>query len=73
MKTSIALQVLPTHKYGDVKDLIGCVDKVIEYIKSTGLRYEVGPFETTVEGDFNILMEIIKESQKYVYLLMQIV
>ena len=33
------------------------------YIKSTGLNTFVGPFETTVEGDYDTLMEIVKECQ----------
>lgn len=59
-EASVAVQVLP-----DVcgEDVIRIVDKVIEYIRSTGLNTHVGPFETTVEGDFETLMEIIKESQ----------
>ncbi len=56
---SIAIQMLPKVNNGDV---IRIVDKVIEYIKSTGLNTFVGPFETTVEGDFNRLMDIIKEA-----------
>ncbi len=57
---SIAIQVLP-----DVEgeEIIRVVDKVIAYIKSTGLNTYVGPFETTVEGDFDTLMEIIKQCQ----------
>ena len=37
--------------------------KVIDYIKSTGLNYYVGPFETTIEGDYDQLMDIVKECQ----------
>lgn len=57
---SIAIQVLP-----DVRgeEIIRIVDEVIDYIKSTGLSYYVGPFETTIEGDFDRLMEIIKACQ----------
>lgn len=60
-EASIAIQVLP-----DVagEEVIRVVDSVIAYIKSTGLSTFVGPFETTVEGDFETLMEIVKESQK---------
>ena len=61
MNASIAIQVLPAVE-GD--EVIRIVDEVIAYIKSTGLNCFVGPFETTVEGDFDSLMEIIKESQK---------
>ena len=40
------------------------VDEVIAYIKSTGLSYYVGPFETTIEGDdYDQLMDIVKECQ----------
>ena len=57
---SIAIQVLP-----DVEgeEIIRVVDEVIAYIKSTGLNTYVGPFETTVEGDFDTLMEIVKQCQ----------
>lgn len=58
--TSIAIQVLP--KVED-KELIRVVDKVIAYIKSTGFNVYVGPFETTVEGEFEPLMEMIKQCQ----------
>ena len=40
------------------------VDEVIDYIRSTGLNYYVGPFETTIEGDnYDQLMDIVKECQ----------
>ena len=40
------------------------VDRVIDYIKSTGLNYQVGPFETTIEGEsYDQLMDIVKECQ----------
>ena len=58
--SSVALQVLP--KTADDK-VFGIVDKVIEFIASTGVNYVVGPFETTMEGDFETLMEIIRRSQ----------
>ena len=35
----------------------------IAYIDSTGLNYFVGPTETSIEGDYNKLMEIIRECQ----------
>ncbi|MEA4987250.1 MAG: thiamine-binding protein [Anaerovorax sp.] len=59
-EASIAIQVLP-----DVEgeEVIRVVDKVIEYIKSTGLNTYVGPFETTIEGDYETLMSIVKECQ----------
>ena len=59
-EASIAIQVLPKVQ-GD--EVLRVVDAVIAYIKSTGLNTYVGPFETTVEGDFDTLMQIIKECQ----------
>ncbi len=61
---SIAIQVLPQVKDNDTKELLRIVDKVIDYIASTGLHHVVSPFETTVEGDFDTLMQIIKRSQE---------
>jgi len=59
-EASVAIQVLP-----DVggEGVIRIVDSVISYIKSMGLPTHVGPFETTVEGDFETLMEIVREAQ----------
>lgn len=45
------------------EELIRIVDEVIAYIKSTGLNYYVGPFETAIEGDYDELMDIVKECQ----------
>jgi len=59
-EASIAIQVLPN---APGEEVIRVVDSVIAYIKSTGLNTFVGPFETTVEGDFDTLMEIIKQAQ----------
>lgn len=59
MKTSIAIQILP--KKDNLTEVVAAVDEVIELIKSKGLGYEVGAFETTVEGEFDELMELIKE------------
>ena len=60
MNASVAIQTLPEAK--DDEELIRIVDEVIAYIKSTG-HYYVGPFETTIEGDYDELMDIVKECQ----------
>ena len=62
MKVSIAIQVLPQAE--NEEELIRIVDEVIAYIQSTGLNYFVGPCETSIEGDYDELMEIVKECQK---------
>ncbi len=58
MNSSVAIQVLPKV---DGDETLRIVDAVIAYIKSSGLHYVVGPFETTIEGDYDQLMAIVKE------------
>lgn len=62
MQASVAIQVLPGVQ--ETEELVRIVDEVIDYIKSTGLNYYVGPFETTIEGEsYDQLMDIVKECQ----------
>lgn len=58
---SVAIQVLP--EVQDDAEICRIVDEVIAYIKSFGLHTVVAPFETTVEGDYDTLMEIVKGCQ----------
>ena len=62
MNTSVAIQLL--RKADNDEEVIRIVDAVIEYIQSTGLHYFVGPCETSIEGEFDELMDIVKECQK---------
>ncbi|GHU12691.1 hypothetical protein FACS1894161_1450 [Spirochaetia bacterium] len=61
-EASIAIQALPAAANKD--ELLRIVDAVIAYIKSTGLTYFVGPFETTIEGPFDRLWEIAGECHR---------
>ena len=54
---SISLQV---HPGVPEEELFGAVGRVNEYIMSTGIWYVAGLFDTTMEGDFDQLMEILK-------------
>ena len=56
------IQILPTVEGGE-KEKYAVIDKVIEHIISTGLKYEVGALGTTVEGEFYALVEILKVAQ----------
>jgi len=63
MSASIAIQVLP--KVETDAEVVRIVDDVISYIQSTGLNYQVGAFETTIEGEsYEELMDIAKECLK---------
>ncbi len=58
---NVSLQVLPRVPE---TNLYHVVDQVIAYIESTGVKYEVGPMETTMEGELNDLLEIVKKAQE---------
>jgi len=58
----ISVQIIPkTEKYEDV---IPFVDAAIGIIDASGVRYEVQPLETTMEGELSILLQIIEEMNK---------
>jgi uncharacterized protein YqgV (UPF0045/DUF77 family) len=56
---SIAFQVMPK----TTGDSIKIVDAVIAVIKKAGVTYEVGPMETTMEGDLDTLLAIVRKAQ----------
>ncbi|MFV0522625.1 MAG: MTH1187 family thiamine-binding protein [Mangrovibacterium sp.] len=59
MKTvNLALQVLPQAQGVNSYNL---VDKAIEVIQKSGLKYKVCPFETVIEGTFDQVMEVVKK------------
>ena len=63
MSASIAIQILP--KVETDAETCRIVDDVIAYIRSTGLTYQVGAFETTMEGEsYDELVDIARECLK---------
>ena len=61
MNANVAIQVLPSVL--EDEEIVRIVDEVIDYIRSTGVTYYVGPCETAMEGDYEELMEIVKNCQ----------
>lgn len=60
MPATVSLQVLP---WVPMEDLYPVVDEVLAYIASVkDIKYEVGAFETVMEGDFPVLMDIVREA-----------
>ncbi len=57
---NVSFQVLPTVTGMHVYD---AVDRAIAVVQASGVRYEVGPMETTMEGEYDQLMQIVKEAQ----------
>lgn len=60
-KASVSFQVLP--KTNSDRETIKIVDEVITMIKKSRVNYEVGPMETTMEGDLDKLLKIVKKAQ----------
>ena len=57
---NVGVQVLPL-----VEDVYPVVDKAIEVIRASGLKYEVGPLETILEGDdLDRLLEVAKSAHR---------
>jgi len=61
MNASVAIKSVPGVL--NEKEIIRIVDEVIEYIQQSGCSYSVGASETTIEGEYETLMEIIKQCQ----------
>ncbi len=58
---NMSLQILPMVPEGDVYDV---VDEVIKLIQASKLEYMVGPMETTIEGELDQLLDLVKEAQE---------
>ena len=58
---NIALQVLPKSKTKEAYDL---VDVAIKVIQDSGLKYQVCPFETAIEGSYDEIMKLVEKVQE---------
>lgn len=58
---NLSLQVIPNVAPERVYPV---VDKVIDMIAQSCVSYEVGPMETTMEGELDTLLEIVKKAQQ---------
>ncbi|MFC2038431.1 MTH1187 family thiamine-binding protein [Chloroflexota bacterium] len=57
---NVGVQVLPL-----LDDVYPVVDRAIEAIQSSGVKYEVGPLETVLEGDdLDELIEVAKSAHR---------
>lgn len=61
MDCNVSLQVVPNVPE---EELYPVVDKVIDMIGKSGVKYVVGPMETTMEGDLRQLLEIVARAQE---------
>lgn len=58
---NLSLQIVPAVPEEDIYPV---VDKVIALIKESGVKHIVGPMETTMEGDMDTLLDIVKKSHE---------
>ena len=59
--SSISFQILPKAKTD--KKMIKIIDQIIKMVQKSGVNYQVGPMETTMEGDLETLFQIVKKAQ----------
>ncbi|MFV3350788.1 thiamine-binding protein [Aeromonas veronii] len=60
----LAFQVIPRVKEGNNFEV---VDKAIEVVKASGVPFQVSAMETTLKGELNQLLEIVKAAQQACY------
>jgi uncharacterized protein (TIGR00106 family) len=60
-QVNIAVQIIPFSKE---KEVYAMIDKAIAVIQESGLKHQVCPFETVLEGNYEEIMEVIKKAQK---------
>jgi uncharacterized protein (TIGR00106 family) len=58
---NIAIQVLPKSKE---KHSYEIVDEAIKVIHNSGIKYQVCPFETVMEGPYDEIMKVVEEVQQ---------
>lgn len=64
-QVNVAIQVLP---FTETSKIYGVVDKAIEIIEQSGLKYRVTPFETVIEGKYSEVMEVVLKAQEACYI-----
>ena len=54
----VSIQIIPKTPNG--VDVIPFVDRAIEVMKEAGVKYQVNPLETTMEGEMGDLLRVIE-------------
>ncbi|MDN4090708.1 MULTISPECIES: MTH1187 family thiamine-binding protein [Paenibacillus] len=57
--TLLSIQVIP--KTPNNEDSYPYVDKAIEVIQHSGVKHQVNPLDTTMEGELDELLKVVKE------------
>ncbi len=62
---NLAIQILPLRM--DKTDAYAAIDKAIACVRESGLKYEVCPFETVIEGPYDKVMQLMNDMQDACY------
>lgn len=62
---TISFEVLPGG-LASKRDVYRAVDAAIAVVAQSGLPYKVSPMETTIEGEYDVVMALIKQAQEAV-------
>ncbi|MCR4427670.1 MAG: thiamine-binding protein [Firmicutes bacterium] len=62
---SVGFQVLPLVE-GPKERVYSAVDRAIEVVERSGVKYQVGPLETVMEGEISELLDIVLRAQEAV-------
>ncbi|WP_025683226.1 MTH1187 family thiamine-binding protein [Paenibacillus maysiensis] len=57
--TLLSIQVIP--KTPNNEDSYAYVDKAIEVIQRSGVKHQVNPLDTTMEGELDELLKVVKD------------
>ncbi|WP_120501051.1 thiamine-binding protein [Roseovarius sp. EL26] len=60
-ETYLAFQVIPRVRHGNNFEV---VDRAIDVVKAANVPFQVGAMETTMRGELNDLLEIVKQAQQ---------
>ncbi len=58
----VSIQIIPKTKNGE--DTIPYIDEAIKVITESGVKYQVNPLETTMEGDLTELLMIVEKMNR---------
>ena len=64
MIINASIQVVPLTK---IEEAIPIIDKAISLIQNSGLKYSVGAFETTLEGEYEKVQNLLRNIEDFCY------
>ena len=59
-KANLSLQVIPVNE----ENAYPIIDEAIKVVQNSGIRYQIQPFSTIMEGELSRLIEIVLEAKE---------